>query len=514
MAKEKRVRVWHGVTSGKTYQVDVDSPLGRGAMKCVYPTKDGKHVVARFFGKISPSTMSRLRNGLDQLIRLHDRVNADASTRDYWNKVIVWPEEFISSSEKGLAFVMPIIPKNFRFKKSEVTADSSTWVGMDKSAFSYATVNRFRSIAPSAWGTLRDHFKIAEHLARAIRAISQGGRSYGDISLNNVLVDPATASMTLIDMDNVTVNCDVNRSVKGTSGYQAPEVYFDSQVPTSSADYFSLAVMIYKLLHLRHPFLKNPFNNDNECQQQGDGKICKADFVYIENEQEHRSHYPWSWVEQAVVQEQQLHRQGCISPWWNLEALPSRRVVGKPMAEMFTKTFVEKLFDPEGRPSAENWERMIIRTQGRLIDCANPDCHAKAFVFDASNVDRVQRKLVCPFCGTPIAESVLGIQVLEDNSDRGWRIMVQASRPRSVLKWELDPRGGEYLDHAELSEPQADVRCIDGAWRLRNLSGTPISVVDASGQQTCLYDGGEATLSKGMRFYKVKGREFVVVGRI
>jgi DNA-binding helix-hairpin-helix protein with protein kinase domain len=69
--------------------------------------------------------------------------------------------------------------------------------------------------------------------------------------------------------------------------------------------------------------------------------------------------------------------------------------LGKPLAMLFEKAFVEGLHEAAKRPSAAEWELALMKTMDLLIPCQNPACEQQWFVFDNS------RHPTCPFCETP-----------------------------------------------------------------------------------------------------------------
>ena len=93
------------------------------------------------------------------------------------------------------------------------------------------------------------------HLAEAFHALHSKGLCYKDISLGNLFLDPCSGEILICDNDNVDVNGSSLGSVKGTTGFMAPEVLLGHTRPGTSSDLFSLAVLLFRLLTRHDPYL-------------------------------------------------------------------------------------------------------------------------------------------------------------------------------------------------------------------------------------------------------------------
>lgn len=514
-----------GAETGATY-IRAKGPRQEGGMKYVSFTSDGKFAIAEY--KQGNADFRRLSAGLDELLAF--RRTLTSAVRQYWERIFIWPIERISTSTQSLAFVMPAIPCDFYVKASDFKDFNYGKVKEDKHdqkrVAEFTTIERFDVYRPEARGSFAGYFKMCADIARSIRFINRWGRSYGDISLNNILINPSTASVVFIDMDNMTVNHAKGRTTVGTPGYLAPEIYFDGERATNKTDDFSLAVMLYKILHLRHPFLRNPFSQDNEAQDYCEGgekkpARSKNSFVYIESEKNKINRYSQADVLNYMTNDCLDYLQPYCFPWFDLDRLPSRKVVGERMAELFRKTFEDYLYDPDNRPTAEEWEKNIIRTEGRLLPCANSDCPAGAFIWDEYNYDHKMNRFVCPFCGTPLLEQVFTMSVIEhsDNNRWKWIIATPTSKTRPILRWEMggfDAANrskliGDQLEDESLTEPVAEIYYSGNRFRLRNFSGTDLIFV-RNNERKILSDGESIELVKNDAFYKVTDRVFLVRG--
>lgn len=87
--------------------------------------------------------------------------------------------------------------------------------------------------------------KACADIATFFRKVHLRGWCYKDINEGNIYINNKTGEVRIIDCDNLSGKA--SRTIKGTDGYMAPEVYVTSK-PDSYTDYFSMAVLFYRLL--------------------------------------------------------------------------------------------------------------------------------------------------------------------------------------------------------------------------------------------------------------------------
>ena len=91
-------------------------------------------------------------------------------------------------------------------------------------------------------------------MAHGFNELHLSGLCYRDISFGNLFVDFENGSVLICDNDNVTFdNLTDKEDIWGTHGFMAPEVVKGEKPPSSQTDLFSLAVVIFRMLHLQHP---------------------------------------------------------------------------------------------------------------------------------------------------------------------------------------------------------------------------------------------------------------------
>ncbi|MBP5590573.1 serine/threonine protein kinase [bacterium] len=83
------------------------------------------------------------------------------------------------------------------------------------------------------------------NIADLFRIVHLKGWCYKDINEGNIYINNKTGEIRIIDCDNISVQS--KKTIKGTDGYMAPEVYVSS-TPDTYTDYFSMAVLFYRML--------------------------------------------------------------------------------------------------------------------------------------------------------------------------------------------------------------------------------------------------------------------------
>ena len=86
--------------------------------------------------------------------------------------------------------------------------------------------------------------KACINIAHLFKRVHFKGWCYKDINEGNIYINNKTGDIRIIDCDNISVQS--SRTIKGTDGFMAPEVYVTS-TPDTYTDYFSMAVLFYRL---------------------------------------------------------------------------------------------------------------------------------------------------------------------------------------------------------------------------------------------------------------------------
>lgn len=205
---------------------------------------------------------------------------------------------------------------------------------------------------------LRERIIIGYIIAKAFGEIERDNLAYCDISGNNILVKAdKAASVKMIDIDNLYVAGKGNAVILGTPRYIAPEVIKREKNPDVLSDNYSLAVILYELLRVGHPYISDDVLDgtpeDEEAALSGHGE-----YVTDEN---------------------------------STNMLPADVVFTDKLADLFKKCFVDGKTDRIKRPSAKDFEFALLEASNKIIECP----HCKAWYYPRKSG---KTYLGCPWC--------------------------------------------------------------------------------------------------------------------
>lgn len=208
---------------------------------------------------------------------------------------------------------------------------------------------------------LRERIFLGYIIAKAFGALERSNLSYCDISGNNILVKTGrTASIKMIDVDNIYVAGKGAAAVLGTPRYIAPEVISRQKNPDVLSDNYSLAVILFELLRVGHPYISDDIL-DGTPEDEEAALAGKYDYVTDEN---------------------------------STNMLPADIVLTDKLKRLFERCFVDGKKNRLARPSAQEFEFALLEASNKVIKC--PSCSAwhyprkKGRTYDG-----------CPWCDAP-----------------------------------------------------------------------------------------------------------------
>jgi serine/threonine protein kinase len=191
---------------------------------------------------------------------------------------------------------------------------------------------------------------IGARIAAVFERLHSRGLVYGDVSSNNIMVSKAVAftEVSLIDLDNLFYFGERDAADLWTPWYSAPEVAIDFQVPTFASDNFSLAVVLFELLTMVHPFkdglaVKNA-STDSELYQ---------------------------LAEQCMVPSVLDSAGGNICS--NYPIQHEKELLGGVLSNLFCAAFESKNVEISKRPRAGELRMGIVRAALSVIECSKCD---------------------------------------------------------------------------------------------------------------------------------------------
>lgn len=438
--------------SGRVVEFD-DAPIGRGGEKLVFFSRDRSEVICFYHGI---TDYAERRQRLERVINDYNPIKA--SNGQFWQDYFCWPTDIIEHSPNlapflaanglpavTLGLTAPAYRPNFFFR--DKLPGRQLAKPLEKQCL-WFTSPRLRARVPDdEFGTLQTRLLICQRVARAVRRMHAAGLAHSDLSHKNVLIDPKTGAVSIIDIDMLVVPGVAPPVVLGTKGYMAPELIAGkSTQPSRETDRHSMAVLFYEILFCRHP-LDGRKIHDRKDPAHDDELKFGAKAIFVENASD-TSNRPTAPI-----------------------TVPYTRL-GKHLAELFRRAFIDGLHNPAMRPEARQWEVALNRTFDML--------HPALLRGEWTVVDSTPGKPTCHHTARPLTSPVPYLQFL--------RMVGGKPRPEDfglVLYDGVRLYSWHTTIHAEPNEHGARtelgyVTYHQNRWLLSNTSGHAMSV-DGSG---------------------------------
>lgn len=464
--------------NGTSYTYVLSDNPPEGGMKRTYFSADRSYVVQLYKDQNHTVDIQRIAR-LEKILGPYNptlteaqggRRSTSLESATYYQSLFCWPTDIILQPE--LAIVSPCYPSEFFF-------DSGNLKGHEKKSKWFCSPKLRKMLAADVRGTWIDYFKIAISLVRAVRTLHMAGLAHSDLSPNNILVDPKTGRVVVIDIDSLVVEGLFPPEVMGTPGYIAPEVIATQHLPINdqnrrhpslTTDLHALAVLLYQFLLYRHP-LTGPKVNSTLSAEDDERLSMGEKALYIEHPSD-KSNRP---------------------PKANMKHLVD--VLGHDLKLMFERAFISGLHTPVSRPTAIEWEHALLKTWDRLVKCKNDTCEYGWFVLSKSGT------VSCPFCKK---SPEYGVPVLSLQKEVRTGVWMQDSElavysGSSLFAWHVrhDSHPGVGADRA----PKGYMLHHAGKWLFVNQSlpslTSPSGTHVAIGQAIELRDGCKFRLDSG-----------------
>ncbi len=397
--------------NSKTYQyVDNGEPM-RGGMKDVYFSPDKSYVVAFYRKKLDFDGKELVK----QLTTNYRKGIFDKPDGEYWKNIYCWPYDIVEKD--GLTgIIAPTYDKRFFFKQGY--ANNDILKGKEKEGKWFASA-KFRATTSktkldnSELGNWLSYFQVCVNIARGVKRLHSAGLAHSDLSYKNVLIDPASGSANIIDIDGLVVPKKFYPTVIGTADFIAPEVLSTKhldikdpkrKLPERTTDLHALAVLIYMYLLYRHPLRGgNYFGQIDEVEEENFLMGSKALFIEHPTDNKNRN----------FKREYGDNLQKFL-PWTDLQKTPYT-ITGPYLKELFDQAFIKGLHNPNDRPTADAWEQALIKTNDLKLECSNKQCEQKWFVFNNTNNTK------CPFCNTKYNNTIPVLDLFYQFKPNVWK---------------------------------------------------------------------------------------------
>ena len=209
------IKIGTAIPFGNGDKCVVERFIGGGGQGEVYQVKTntGHYALKWYFKRNQKST---LKKSLEELVKKGNP-----------SENFLWPKKIIEYKGQ-FGYIMDLRPSNYL--KSQKLLDRGFSLTYEKVA------------------------RAGLSLADSFRKLHVKGLSYQDISWGNLFIDPETGKVLICDNDNVTPHKSESTGISGTYGFMAPEVVRGERKPDQYSDLFSLAVLLFQMLFLEHPF--------------------------------------------------------------------------------------------------------------------------------------------------------------------------------------------------------------------------------------------------------------------
>jgi hypothetical protein len=312
-------------------------PVNRGADRVVFLTPD-KTAEVVFFGGLSVHRDEIQRKLLSLLGRNNPTLGLPNSGK--WDFLFCWPQRLIGAGDEisrdflkahhlfdpPLAFVLPCIRERFFFRDSRGRM-------LEKVASWFVSETTLRHLPDEERGNVAARLDCCFMLASAVELLHSAGIVLADLSPRSFVIDLRDPAVSfLFELDEFELDGFSTVGIVSTPGYAAPDVVAGFGQLSFRANLHSLAVLIYKMLLLRHP-LEGPKIN-GECPEEDQKLSMGQEALFIE----HPS---------------------------NTSNRPERELIrtiasfGPEVESCFLRAFVDGLHAPEKRPSTAEWQAAL-----------------------------------------------------------------------------------------------------------------------------------------------------------
>jgi len=233
-------------------------PLGQGGEGAVHKQFD--HLGYGDIGDLAKIFAPTKRGGKEAKLKAMMETRSPRPSHSY-----AWPKELLYDIKTGefCGYVMYL--KQNKIELGDI----------------YGYNSPFRTEGDDKMKEWRFFVALARNLARAVAGVHDIGQVIGDLNDKNILIDPETCEVTLIDTDSfhITRAEETYRCTVGKSEYVPKEVqnvkFASAELPTFTrhTDNFSLAILIFKLLmNGVHPFNSVGIDEKSIEDNIGDGR--------------------------------------------------------------------------------------------------------------------------------------------------------------------------------------------------------------------------------------------------
>lgn len=271
------------------------------------------------------------------------------SDRFIWPYFIVSEQGRVKGKEFG--YLMPLLPEGYYEMQDFLRMDG------DKKAVRFSSYNAMLT--------------AGMNIARGMQELHLKGWSYKDLNPKNFAINPKTGDVLIVDNDNVSVD-GAPCTVKGTKGYMAPEIPRSNYKlnPSTDTDYYSLAVVLYRLFFLDHPMDGKAWEKYPLCTDKAEDLLYAGKPVFHFDPNDTSNRPTDVYAPNAEMR-------------WN--AFPEE------LRDTFITAFTEGISNPSKRPTEYGWIRAIAKARDKLVKVKKTDGNTRDLFVDFSDAETAPR---------------------------------------------------------------------------------------------------------------------------
>jgi len=323
---------------------------------------------------------------------------------------------------------------------------------------------RFGATNPPHYPAL---LKICYQAADIMHQLNTSGFSYGDVSINNIFVNPESGDIRLIDNDNIDILGE-SKSVFGTPEYRPPEALDANYKSNEYGDRYSLSILFFMYWFWQHPFTGELCNGYIDDDRHNEIYIKHPVFIFHPTDTSNRP-FPAD-----LEKRKRLQQRWDDSP--------------EQLKEFFLHNFCgEGLHNPELRKSADEWMTLFRDLSDKTLMCAKEGCYTK------NMWDGKQSQITCFGCGSTI-EVPLWLESYSENGERVAQVLLPLGKTLQSRHLSLQDNLGNYGEI--ISNPKNP-----NQWGIKNCSPVSWQKLDGSNQVLVEVPPGQILgLQQGVRF--------------
>lgn len=285
----------------------------------------------------------------------------------------LWPQAVTEHYNGSYGYIMKLRPEGY--------IDLGKFFCIDENPQAYFRSNMAKLTA-------------AIQICDAFSKLHRSGFSYQDINDGSFLIDPRKGYVLICDNDNIVVDGH-NTGIAGKPHYMAPEVA-DGNTPNTASDRFSLAIILYRLFMVDHPFEgRRTSTCTNTCLTPAhELRLFGRDAIFCHDTND-RSNSPVEGLHDNSIR------------YWPLLTPTLQRAFRVALSR-------QAICDPIYRIRASSWKDIMLAERAGLVTCqADPGDPVHDFLCEGSLPPR------CPLCNERLGPSAW---LVFENGQRPYRL--------------------------------------------------------------------------------------------